>query len=423
MQRLSTGLRRGLCSSRYDGTATAAVHADSLASHPPWTFSTEADVSPPISLSTTFTCPSADGEGHVYGRESNPTRARAETLLGAVEGTPDRPAHAVLYASGLAATFAALARLRPRRVLISGGYHGTHLVLDQLRRLSGGTAFAASPLPPPGRAAALLRPDDCIWIETPLNPTCELRDVAAYADAARSVGGAEPGRGNAHAHRRPSLVVDGTFAPPPLQRPLALGADLVMHSATKFLAGHSDACGGALCAADPTLAEALRADRTALGSAPGAMEAWLLVRSLRTLHLRVRRQSETASRLAAWLQRAAEGERGHPLTGAVAGVRHPSLPSDPCHALARRQMRGGFGGCLSLELADERMARALPGILRLFRDATSLGGVESLIEWRRKYDDAVSPRLLRVSVGLEDVEDLQADLAEAVGAVRGQAGR
>jgi len=367
------------------------------------------DVSPPLSLSTTFTCPEPGSDGHVYSRISNPTRERCETLLGAIEGTPSSPARAVLYASGLAATFGALSRLLPSRVAISGGYHGTHQVLEQLQRISGGASCNPIPLPTPEDAAAVLREGDVVWLETPRNPDCHVADVAAYADAARELGGVW-------------VVVDSTFAPPPLQRALTLGADIVMHSTTKYLAGHSDAIGGALCVRDAALASELRADRSAVGSTPGALEVWLLMRSLRTLHLRVERQSATAAELAHWLDRAVRREAGHPLAGLVHSVAHPSLPSDPSHGVARRQMSGGYGGCFALELASEQAARSLPAALRLFRDATSLGGVESLIEWRRKYDDAISPRLLRVSVGLEEAAHLQEDLQRAILQVSAAAG-
>lgn len=310
-----------------------------------------------------------------------------------------------MYASGLAATFGALSRLLPTRVAISGGYHGTHLVLDQLARISGGASCQAIPLPSPAEVASSpLQPGDVIFLETPRNPDCKVADIGAYVAAAKAIGGVR-------------VVVDGTFAPPPLQRPLLLGADIVMHSTTKSLAGHSDAIGGALCVSDAALAEALRADRTAVGSTPGSLEVWLLMRSLRTLHLRVERQSATAAYLAAWLHRAASGEAGHPLAGLVHSVQHPSLPSDPSHETASRQMTGGFGGCFALELTTEAAARALPAALSLFRDATSLGGVESLIEWRRKYDDAISPLLLRCSVGLEEADHLRADLERAILAV------
>lgn len=387
------------------GSATAAIHADALLEEEEegWAFSTAADISPPLSLSTTFVCPSGDQRGHVYSRITSPTRSRCEALLGAIEGTGDTPAHAVLYSSGLSAIFAVLSRLLPARIAITGGYHGTHLVIAQLQRISGGARCKVVPLPQPDQVASILGPEDLLWLETPVNPTCDVCDIAAYVGAAKGAGGVK-------------VVVDGTFAPPPLQRPLVLGVDAVMHATTKYLAGHSDVLGGALCVGDGELARQLRQDRTALGSTPGSLEVWLLMRSLRTLHLRVERQSRTAAELAAWLHSATAmgGMEDHPLHGLVHAVHHPSLPSHPSHAVAAKQMQGGFGGCFAVELATEGAARALPAALILFRDATSLGGVESLIEWRRKYDSAISPLLLRVSVGLEDREHLQSDFQQAI---------
>ena len=397
-----------LCSSSVvpHGSMTAAIHADALDADPlGWMHSTDRDVSPPLSLSTTFTCAAPGTHGHVYSRISNPTRERCESLLAAVEGTPHSTAHAVLYASGLAATFGILSQLLPRRVAIKGGYHGTHLVVAQLQRLSLGARFATIPLPAASDAAAVLQPGDVVWLETPRNPDCVVADVEAYVEAARAIGSVH-------------VIVDGTFAPPPLQRPLTLGADVVMHSTTKYLAGHSDAIGGALCVADCELATRLREDRTAAGSTPGALEVWLLMRSLRTLHLRVQRQSETATALAAWLESAVDADpSSHALAGLVASVWHPSLASSASHTIACRQMVGGFGGCFALELICSEAAQALPAELKLWRDATSLGGVESLIEWRRKYDDSISPRLLRCSVGLEEAEHLKNDLERAILAV------
>jgi len=375
------------------GTATAAIHADSLLADP--AFSTDADVAPPLSFSTTFS-----SGAHVYSRISAPTRSRCEALLGAVEGTEEQPAHAVLYSSGLAACFAAFSRLLPRRVFISGGYHGTHLVLEQLQRISAGARCQKEVLVPPEELVTKLEAGDLIWLETPLNPTCEVADMAAYVAAAKSC-------------KEVHVVVDGTFAPPPLQRPLLLGVDMVMHATTKGLAGHSDALGGAICVSDPELAKRLRQDRLALGSTPGSMEVWLLLRSLRTLHLRVERQSCTAGKLAAWLYEATQSE-SHPLRGLVHAVHHPSLKSCTYHEVAKRQMPGGYGSCMAIELTSEAAAKALPGSLKLFKDATSLGGVESLIEWRRKYDSAISPRLLRISIGLEEFEHLQKDMQHGI---------
>jgi cystathionine gamma-synthase len=343
---------------------TLALHADAGVEDLP-------DVAPPIHVTTTFAADAAGGL--VYARTDQPTRRRLEAVLGALEG-----GHAVTYASGQAAATAALMHLRPRRVLVArGGYHGTHAAIDALR------PFGVEQAP----LDADPEPGDVLWLETPKNPTCEIQDVAAHADRARA----------ARAH----VVVDSTFATPVLQRPLLLGADLVMHSATKFLAGHSDALAGVLVARDPAVAEALRAARTVAGSVPGALETWLVLRGVRTLGLRVRQQTATATRLAAFL------------APRVARVWHPSLPSHPGHTLAKKQMRGP-GPVLSIELETERAARALPAHLELFRDATSLGGVESLIEWRRRHDPEAAPTLLRLAVGVEDPEDLEADLARAL---------
>jgi cystathionine gamma-synthase len=347
---------------------TIALHADAGLERDP-------DVAPPIHVSTTFSAGNEDGL--VYARADQPTRRRLEAVLGALDG-----GHAVVYASGQAAATAALLHLRPRRVAVArGGYHGTHAAIDALAPLG----VEKVPLDAP------LGEGDLVWLETPRNPTCEIQDVAAHAARARAAGA--------------TCLVDGTFATPVLQRPLALGADLVLHSATKLLAGHSDALAGVLVAGDPAVAARLREERTVSGAVPGALETWLALRGLRTLGLRVRRQTATATGLAAWLE------------PRVARVWHPSLRSHPGHALAAAQMRGP-GPVLSIELGSEEAARELPRHLALFRDATSLGGVESLVEWRRRHDPEAAPALLRLSVGLEDPEDLVADLAGGLARVR-----
>lgn len=354
--------------------APPALAPETLALHADDDVEPAADVAPPIHVSTTYRAGNA--EGLVYARTDHPTRVRLEAVLGALEG-----GHAVVYASGQAAATAALTLLAPRRVAIQrGGYHATHAAIDALAR------FGVEKVPldaPVGKG-------DLVWLETPRNPTCEVQDVAAHAARARAAGAL--------------LLVDGTFATPVLQRSLALGADLSYHSMTKFLGGHSDALGGVLAARDPGLAARLRDARGVSGAVPGALETWLVLRGVRTLSLRVHRQTETATRLAAFL------------APRVARVWHPSLPSFPGHDVARRQMKAP-GPMLSFELASEEAARALPGKLRLFRDATSLGGVESLVEWRRKVDPEAPPALLRLACGLEDAGDLEADLAQALAAV------
>lgn len=195
------------------GSSTAAIHADSVVKEGcRWPFSTANDVSPPLSLSTTFECPGDHEQGHIYSRISNPTRDRCEALLGAVESAPGAEAHAVLYSSGLAATFAVLSRLLPGRVAITGGYHGTYLAIEQIRRISRSVACEVVPLPAPeaGAVASSLQAGDVIWLETPRNPDCHVADIGAYVAAAARTPGVR-------------VVVDGTFAPPPLQRPLLLG--------------------------------------------------------------------------------------------------------------------------------------------------------------------------------------------------------
>jgi cystathionine gamma-synthase len=343
---------------------TSALHADAGLEGAP-------DVAPPLHVSTTFDADNA--EGLVYARTQQPTRERLEAVLGALDG-----GEAVTYASGQAAALAALMHFGPRRVAIArGGYHGTHAVIEALRPYG----VAAVPLDAP------LERGDLVWVETPKNPTCLVEDVAAHASRAHAAG----------AH----LVVDGTFATPILQQPLALGADAVMHSTTKYLSGHSDALGGVLAVPTKEVAAALRTARATSGAVQGALESWLTLRGVRTLGVRVRRQTETATALAAWLE------------PRVPRVWHPSLPSHPGFELCRRQMRGP-GAILAIELATEASARAFPKHLELFRDATSLGGVESLIEWRRKHDPEAPPTLLRISVGLEDPADLIADLEQGL---------
>ncbi len=346
---------------------TTNLRPDTLALHADLRIEAAPDVAPPLHVSTTFEAENRDGL--VYARSDQPTRRRLEAVIGALEG-----GEAVTFPSGQAAALSSLLHFRPRRVALArGGYHGTHALLELLRPLG----MQAVPL------AAEPGEGDVVWLETPRNPTCEMEDIAAHAARAHAAGA--------------RLVVDGTFATPVLQRPLALGADAVVHSTTKFLSGHSDALGGVVVVPTFGAADELRRARATSGCVPGALETWLTLRGIRTLGVRVRRQEETAAQLARWLE------------PRVARVWHPSLPSHPGHELARRQMRG-FGSILALELESEEAARTLPRRLSLFRDATSLGGVESLVEWRRKHDPEAPATLLRISVGLEDPEDLVADL-------------
>lgn len=348
-----------------DDPFTIALHADGA-------IDDGVDVAPPIRVSTTYD--RSAQQAYEYRRSHHATTERLEAVMGALEG-----GHAVVYPSGMAAALAVLRHLRPQRVSLPADvYHGVRsLVTTEAQR---------------GRLeivpAEALAAGDLWWVETPSNPKCLLTDIAAACEEAS-------GRGV-------KTVVDSTFATPVLQRPLKLGADVVLHSATKFIAGHSDAMGGVLVTPRPDAAETLRHERMEAGLVSGALDVWLTLRGVRTLPLRVERQSASAAAIAAWLH-------GH-----VPQVWHPSLPDHPGHELAQRQMRSG-GGVLSFEVEDGARARQIVAALALFRTATSLGGVESLAEWRRSVNPAAPEGLVRLSVGLESPADLIADLERALG--------
>ena len=343
---------------------TLAVHADRGVEDTD-------DIAPPIHVTTTF---DSDHDGtYSYSRHEQPTRRRLEQVLDALEG-----GRSIVYPSGQAAAYALLRRLRPRRIAVTGGYFGTH---DLFRHLAH-DGLEVMPLD------GELRLGDLVWLETPKNPACEIEDIEWHCGRAHEVGA--------------TVCVDSTLATPVLQNPLTLGADVVVHSSTKFLAGHSDALGGVLVVADKALAASLRDDRETTGAILGNLEAWLTLRSLRTLSARVSWQSSSAAGIAAWLS-----ER-------VPRVWHPSLRSHPGFEIAQRQMSGG-GGVFAFELEDPEQAQSFPCRLRLFRSAVSLGGVETLIDWRHRHDPLVSPMLLRVSVGLESPSDLIDDLEQALG--------
>jgi cystathionine gamma-synthase len=329
-------------------------------------------VSPPLDRSTTF--PYEDGEigEFFYQRYAHPTGVEAERILGELDG-----GHALLFPSGTgAATTLVLALLRPGDTiaLAAGAYYGTSVLFDLLGAWGlRYEEFDQRGAPPEGV--------QLVWVEAPSNPLLGFPDLEAAA-----------------AHPAP-LVVDSTASTPLLLRPLEHGADFVLHSATKYLAGHSDALLGALVCARADDAERVRElrGRTGIVAAPDA--AWLLLRGLRTLDVRIERQSASALDLARRLERHPKVER----------VRYPGL-GDP---LASRYMRGGFGGLLSFDVAGD--ARAVEKATRVITNATSLGGVESLIETRARYEGARVPEgLLRLSVGLEDVDDLWNDLAQAL---------
>ena len=352
-------------------------------------------VAPPIHMATTFER-AADGSyprGFNYGRSDNPTRRALEQAIAALEGG----AGAACFASGTAASMAVFSLLRPGEHVIapSDGYHGTLL---QLRELVARHNIAVSFVETwrPGAIEAAWTPATrLVWIETPSNPRLWLTDIAATA---------------ALAHEHDALLAgDSTFATPVVQRPLLLGADLVMHSSTKYLAGHSDVTGGVVVVREAGVAlDAMHAYQGMAGAVPSPFDCWLIRRSMMTVYHRVRAQSATALLLARYLD-------SHPR---VERVYYPGLPSHPGHQLAKRQM-DGFGGMLSFDVeGGAAEALAVAARTKLFTRATSLGGVESLIEHRASIEGpaTLTPQnLLRVSVGLEHPDDLLEDLRQALG--------
>ncbi len=355
---------------------------------------------PPLHPATTYEM-HPDGslrDGRAYTRADNPTYDPAEQLINTLEGG----AGCILFASGNAAATAVFQVLLPGdHVMVSRIlYWGIRKWLAEFA-VTWGLDVEFVDVTDLEALQAAMRPGvtRLLWLETPANPTWEITDIAAAAKVAHAA--------------QICVAVDNTVPTPVLTRPLELGADLVVHSATKYLNGHSDVLAGAVVTArlDP-LWERLRSWRRNAGSMLGPFEAWLLQRGMRTLFVRVRRASETALTLAQQLQ-------GHP---ALKAVLYPGLPSHPGHEAAARQMQGGFGGMLSIRVAgDEEQALAVAAAARVFKRATSLGGVESLIEHRLSTEGPSSPvpgDLLRLSVGLETPEDLLADLTAALDASR-----
>ncbi len=354
------------------------------------------DIVPPLHAATTYER-GADGGypgGRVYSRADNPTYDTPEALLARLEGGDA----AMLFASGQAASAAVFQCLVPGDAVLAprNMYWALRgwLVNFAAPRGLRVVFYENESVDDLARAAAQAKPR-LVWAETPANPTWEVTDIAAAADIARRCGAL--------------LAVDSTSATPMLQRPIELGAHLVMHSATKYLNGHSDVVAGALVtAADDDFWRLLRTARSGGGAVPGPFEAWLLLRGMRTLALRVAAASANAMAIATRLE-------AHPK---LSHVLYPGLASHSGHAVAARQMRGGFGGMLSVRLAaGEAAAREFTNRLRLFKQATSLGSVESLAEHRASVEGPATmcpADLVRLSVGIESADDLLDDLLEAL---------
>ncbi len=355
------------------------------------------EVVPPIHLSTTYER-GADGGypgGRVYARADNPTYDSPEALIARLEGA----AGCLLFSSGQAAAAAVFQALAPGdRVLAPRNmYWGLrNWLTGYVAGWGVGVDFYDNASLDDLAAKARAKPTRLVWVETPANPTWEVTDIAAAAAIAREAGAI--------------VAVDSTCATPVLTQPIALGAQIVMHSATKYLNGHSDVVAGVLAgAADDPFWQRIRYVRSSGGAIPGPFEAWLLARGMRTLHVRVQAACANAQAIA---ERFARDRR-------LSHVLYPGLASDPGHAVAARQMKGGFGAMMSLRVAaGEAAAKAFTNRLRVFKQATSLGSTESLAEHRASIEgpSTLCPRdLVRLSIGIEHVEDLIADIDRALG--------
>lgn len=366
-------------------------------------------VIPPIYQTSTFTQDGVETlkSGYEYSRGGNPTRTALETQLAQVENG----SHAFAFASGIAAEDALLRSvLRPGNTVVAAAetYGGTHRLLSQLYSRWGVETAFVPPARTDERDRLLADPSATVlWVETPTNPLLSIVDLREWAEAAHAAGAL--------------LVVDNTFASPALQNPLTWGADVVVHSTTKYIGGHSDVLGGALVVGDAvweeqSLAELLQFQQFAGGAVAGPQDAFLTSRGLKTLGVRIRQHCENAQTIAEWL-----GDRND-----VEQVWYPGLPEHPGHDVAARQM-SGFGGIVSLRVrGGEAAARAFAEFTEVFGLSVSLGGVESLISHpatmthgsTKGTPEAPPSDVVRLSVGIEDVEDLQADLDRALAGVR-----
>ena len=357
---------------------------------------TGAVITPIYQTSTYAQTAVGEHRGYEYSRSGNPTRTALETCLAALE----RGTRGLAFASGLAAEDTLLRTvLSPgdHVVIPDDAYGGTYRLFARVAE-KWGVSFTPAKVSDSDAVRAAVRPETkLVWVETPTNPLLGIADLEAVAGIAHD-GGAR-------------LVVDNTFASPYLQQPLTLGADVVVHSTTKYMGGHSDVVGGALVVRDDTLADELTYHQNAMGAIPGPFDSWLVLRGVKTLAVRMRQHCANAAKVVEMLTE-------HP---AVRTVLWPGLPEHPGHDVAARQMRD-YGGMVSFLVADEETALKVVARTRVFTLAESLGGVESLIEHPGKMTHAsvagspleVDPTLVRLSVGIEDPEDLVEDLRQAL---------
>ena len=378
------------------GFATRAIHAGQDPDP-----ATGATIVPIYQTSTYTQEAPGQNKGYEYSRSGNPTRAALEECIASLEGAR----YGLAFASGLAATTATMSSLlSPGDHVVAGDdlYGGSYRLFDKVLKQGGGLDFTYADTTDPEAVEKALRPETkLLWIETPTNPLLTVSDIAALSEMA---------------HERGAVVaVDNTFASPYFQNPLALGADIVVHSTTKYMGGHSDVVGGAVATSDEESYEGIKFYQNAAGGVPGAFDSWLVLRGLKTLAVRMRQHEENALAVARFLH-------DHP---GVDRVYYPGLPSHPQHELAKGQMRG-FSGMVSFTLkGGTEAAYAAMKRTKLFHLAESLGGVESLLTHPATMTHAAIPKeqreargvtdgLMRLSVGIEDKDDLIADLESAI---------
>jgi cystathionine gamma-lyase len=380
------------------GFSTRAIHAGQDADP-----ATGATVVPIYATSTYTQEAPGKHKGYEYSRSGNPTRTALETCLASLEGGE----RGLAFASGLAATTAVLSILKPGDEVAAAAdlYGGTFRLLERVFKPWGLVARYTEDPSPAGFAKIITPATKMVWLETPTNPLLQIVNIAAIADLIN-----RQSKGNA----KMILAVDNTFASPYLQQPLRLGTDLVVHSTTKYLGGHSDVVGGAVIG-NAELLQPIAFYQNAAGGVPGPFDAWLTLRGIKTLAVRMERHCENGRRLAEWLSKQPQVQR----------VYYPGLPSHPGHDLARKQMRD-FGGMISISLkGGKEAALRLLTRTKLFSLAESLGGVESLIGHPATMTHASIPAeirqargiddgLVRLSVGIEDGDDLQEDLRQAL---------
>ncbi|KAL3230437.1 putative trans-sulfuration enzyme [Nakaseomyces bracarensis] len=367
--------------------STKLIHDDNKHNRVP-------DVAPPINVTTTFRYGKDDlipwaerdnfdfmDETPVYSREGHPNCTRLETIFSDI-----LDGHSVCYSSGLAAFFAAMIHYNPKQVFLGQCYHGVHCISDIFSR---NFKVKQRPLEDIEQYA---EEGDIVHLESPVNPYGTCIDVRRYADVAHKKGAI--------------VIIDSTFAPPPIQYAWDLGADMIMHSATKYFGGHSDLLGGILVTKDKKISSQLKEDRINLGTMIGNLESYLLLRSLRTYEMRIMKQSDNTAQIVKYLH---ENRDRYPHV--LTKIYHSSLQKDD---FVKSQLVGGDNPVFSFCLKSTEQCKSLPDKLKLFHHATSLGGVESLIEWRALSDDKIDQTLMRVSVGCESAKDLIVDISTAL---------